>query len=111
MSLREGVLRCARERLLNRSSQGEVFRTPDDHRRWLFDARGFLADPRGALAAAVAGAAGVHAGIDITGGEESEIVRRIKDMFRPAEGANVAGGFDGVALDTCDPTVDPYCEY
>lgn len=110
MALREQVLRCLKERALDRASEGRVFSTTEEHRQWLFGAGdGFLSNPRAALAARIAGPTGVHAGVELTGGEEGALLGRLRD-FLGGGGVPMPDASGGIALE-CDPAIDPYCEY
>lgn len=80
MELREDVITCLEERLLNRTKSGRVFDSEQEYLRWLKGndgSSGFIGDPAMALREAVpAMREAGHPGVDLSEAE-AETIRRL----------------------------------
>ncbi len=80
MALRETVLTCLRERLLNRTDSGPVFQTDEDYFGWILgndksESFGLLSDPVKALSATIERSAeeAPHQGVKLAPEEEHQV--------------------------------------
>jgi hypothetical protein len=106
MELRDEVLACLQERLLNRTEGGRVFERDEDYEAWLLGSeaeKGFMADPVKALGLTIKreSDATPHPGIDLSPQEESAIRTVLSRVdlggIRSRLGASASGRFLGGA--------------